>query len=42
MKILITGNMGYIGPVLIKYLRSNLSNSYIVGYDTGYFSPLFD
>jgi nucleoside-diphosphate-sugar epimerase len=38
MKILITGNMGYIGPVLIKTLRNNIRNVFIVGYDTGFYS----
>jgi UDP-glucose 4-epimerase len=38
MKILITGNMGYIGPVLIKILRNNIRNVFIVGYDAGFYS----
>jgi len=37
MKVLITGNLGYIGPILIKSLRDNYRNIHIVGYDTGYF-----
>ena len=37
MKILITGNMGYIAPVFIKYLRKNYDDIKIVGYDTGFF-----
>lgn len=37
MKVLITGNMGYIGPVLIKYLRDTYDDIKIVGYDTGFF-----
>lgn len=36
-KILIIGNLGYIGPVVIKHLRSKYSNAYICGYDIGYF-----
>jgi nucleoside-diphosphate-sugar epimerase len=37
MKILITGNMGYVGPVLTKYLRSKYPTYVLYGYDTGYF-----
>ena len=37
MKILITGNMGYIGPSVIKQLRSSYSNVTLIGYDIGYF-----
>jgi len=33
MKILITGNLGYIGPVLSEYLNKN----YLIGYDAGFF-----
>lgn len=36
MSILITGNMGYIGPVVVEFLRKNYDVS-IIGYDTGYF-----
>lgn len=38
MRILITGNMGYIGPVLIPMLRQSIKGAYIVGYDSGYFA----
>ena len=38
MKILITGNMGYVGPVVVKHLRSNLQGCYLAGFDTGYFA----
>lgn len=37
MNILITGNMGYIGPVLVKHLRSNHPNTSLIGFDIGYF-----
>jgi len=36
-KIIILGNLGYIGPVLVKYLRSLSKNLEIVGYDNGFF-----
>jgi nucleoside-diphosphate-sugar epimerase len=38
MKILITGNMGYIGPCVVKHLRSLYPESTLVGYDMGYFA----
>lgn len=34
---LITGNLGYIGPVLCKFIKKNDPNSFITGYDNGYF-----
>lgn len=37
MNILITGNMGYVGPVLIRHLRARHPDARIVGFDTGYF-----
>lgn len=37
MKILITGNMGYIGPYVIKHLRSAYPTATLVGFDIGYF-----
>lgn len=38
MKVLITGNMGYIGPVLAKHLKSTRPGIEIIGYDIGYFA----
>lgn len=37
MKILITGNLGYVGAWLSKYLRAQHPNAFIAGYDYGYF-----
>jgi nucleoside-diphosphate-sugar epimerase len=37
MDILITGNLGYVGTELVKYLHINFHNSYLHGIDTGYF-----
>ena len=37
MKILITGNMGYVGPVLVRYLRSQYNDIEIIGFDTAFF-----
>jgi nucleoside-diphosphate-sugar epimerase len=38
MKILITGNMGYIGPCLVHHLRESIPNAFLVGLDMGYFA----
>lgn len=38
MKILITGNMGYVGPVLVRHLRTVLPQAQLQGYDSGYFA----
>ncbi len=37
MKILITGNMGYIGPVVACHLRRTLPDCELIGYDIGIF-----
>ena len=37
MRILITGNMGYVGPVLTRFLRENLVDAELIGFDTGFF-----
>jgi len=38
MKILITGNMGYVGPVVVKHLRMIYPQSELYGFDSGYFA----
>lgn len=38
MKILITGNMGYIGPAVVKRIRASYLKAKIVGLDTGFFA----
>lgn len=38
MKILITGNMGYVGPCLVKHLRSCLPDAKLIGIDMGFFA----
>lgn len=38
MKILITGNMGYVGPGLAELLRQNYPDAHLIGYDMGYFA----
>lgn len=37
MKILVTGNMGYVGSVLVPHLRASFRGAMIIGYDLGYF-----
>ena len=38
MKILITGNMGYVGPGLVKQLRRTHPEACLIGVDNGYFA----
>lgn len=38
MKLLITGNMGYIGPAVVQRLRSSYPDAMIYGLDLGYFA----
>jgi nucleoside-diphosphate-sugar epimerase len=37
MRILVTGNMGYIGPVLLAHLRGKFPDAKLIGYDSGLF-----
>ena len=38
MRILITGNMGYVGPALLEQLRASMPEAVLIGVDTGYFA----
>ena len=38
MKILITGNMGYVGPEVAKYLRASRPDAILHGFDNAYFA----
>ncbi|ULJ74867.1 NAD-dependent epimerase/dehydratase family protein [Rhizobium gallicum] len=38
MKILITGNMGYVGPAVVSHLRREMPDCLLVGVDTGLFA----
>ncbi len=38
MKILIAGNMGYVGPGVVSQLRETYSDAELIGFDTGYFA----
>ncbi|ALK08435.1 NAD-dependent epimerase/dehydratase family protein [Blastochloris viridis] len=37
MRVLITGNMGYVGPVLARFLKANDASVEIIGFDAGFF-----
>ncbi len=37
MHVLITGNMGYVGPVLVRFLKKAMPGMKITGYDAGFF-----
>ena len=36
--ILITGNMGYIGPRVAEYFRLQRADATLIGLDTGFFA----
>jgi nucleoside-diphosphate-sugar epimerase len=38
MRILVTGNMGYIGPSVVKKFRASYPEATIIGLDIGYFA----
>ena len=38
MRILITGNMGYVGPAVVSRLREHRPEATLLGYDLGYFA----
>lgn len=38
MKVLVTGNAGYVGSVLVRHLRKRFPTATLVGFDTGYFA----
>lgn len=38
MRILVTGNLGYVGPLVLRRLREFHPHATLIGYDTGYFA----
>ena len=38
MKVLIVGNMGYIGPVVLRHLRKGYLQAILIGFDTRFFA----
>tara|TARA_B100001093_G_scaffold505962_1_gene564136 strand:- start:2529 stop:3578 length:1050 start_codon:yes stop_codon:yes gene_type:complete len=41
MKILVTGNLGYVGPSVMHQLRRSYPSAYLVGMDLGFFAHCF-
>ncbi len=39
MRIVVTGNMGYVGPVVVHHLRAEFPDAELVGFDLGLFAP---
>ena len=37
MRIVITGNMGYVGPGVVRHLRARLPDAELIGFDIGFF-----
>ncbi len=38
MRVLFTGNLGYIGPVAVRHFRDRFPDAILIGYDTGFFA----
>ena len=38
MRIVITGNLGYVGPLVTRHLRAQYPDATLVGLDTGFFA----
>ena len=38
MRILITGVMGYVGPVVTRHLRRRFADAELIGFDSGFFA----
>jgi nucleoside-diphosphate-sugar epimerase len=38
MRVLFTGNLGYIGPVAVRHFRQRFPEATLIGYDTGFFA----
>jgi nucleoside-diphosphate-sugar epimerase len=38
MRILITGNMGYVGPVVVSHLRERMPDAELIGFDAAWFA----
>ena len=37
MRVLIIGNLGYIGPMVAKHFRATHPDTFLAGHDIGYF-----
>jgi nucleoside-diphosphate-sugar epimerase len=38
MRVVFTGNMGYVGPVVVRHFRERYPDAKLIGYDAGYFA----
>jgi UDP-glucose 4-epimerase len=38
MKVLITGNLGYVGPVVVRHLRRTHPQARLIGFDSAFFA----
>jgi nucleoside-diphosphate-sugar epimerase len=38
MRIVVTGNMGYVGSVVVRHLRDRFPDAELMGFDTGFFA----
>lgn len=38
MRVLVTGNMGYVGPVVVRHLRERFPDGELIGFDSGLFA----
>jgi nucleoside-diphosphate-sugar epimerase len=38
MRILITGNMGYVGPAVVRHLRARHPKAHLIGFDSAFFA----
>jgi len=38
LKILVTGNMGYVGAEVVRYLRARRPDATLHGFDNAYFA----
>jgi nucleoside-diphosphate-sugar epimerase len=38
MRVLFTGNMGYVGPVVVRHFRRRFPDATLAGYDAGFFA----
>ncbi len=38
MRILVTGNMGYVGPVVVNHLRNRWPDADLIGFDSAFFA----
>jgi nucleoside-diphosphate-sugar epimerase len=39
MRILVTGNLGYAGPVVMRHLHARWPDAALLGFDAGWFAP---